>query len=323
MIEPTAPRLVGGLFCTPHAGGQARIVADEVELRVVQHERGIDGIQCGVNFDIDAEGAPARSDCGNRDRIVRLDKDVEVMPRVKTISVCHDIERGHGHRVSDPALATRADAAGDAVLDRMLAIERAAGVCATYSVIGCMLEAVRARIVSAGHACAFHSYDHVVPATGLAARAVRRLRGGDPNPWQLERCRQVDYRLKGYRPPQSRLTPDLEDRNLCFHGFEWLATSAWSLGFREPRMENGIVKIPILLDDYEMYHDGVSFARWQQKALDLIDANAFVAVSLQDCYAEFWLTHYAEFLAAIRDRGRLRTLDEVAAEVALAHARWV
>jgi len=282
-----------------------------------------DDVPC-ERFVAEREGGWWRLDvAGNRDRIVPLDKDVEVTPRVKTICVCHDIERGDGHRVADPALAARADAAGDAVLDRMLAIERAAGVRATYSVVGRMLDEVRPRIASAGHACAFHSYDHVVPPTGLVARVARRLRGGAPNPYQLERCRQVDYRLKGYRPPQSRLTPDLGDRNLSFHGFEWLASSAWSLGFREPRMENGIVKIPILLDDHRMFRDGLSFARWQQEALDLIDANAFVAFSLHDCYAEFWLAHYAELLATVRERGRLRTLDEVAAEVALAHARWV
>jgi len=53
-----------------------------------------------------------------------------------------------------------------------------------------------------------------------------------------------------------------------------------------------------------------------------IDAHEFVAFSLHDCYAEHWLPHYAELLAAVAARGRLRTLDEVAADVALAHARW-
>jgi hypothetical protein len=133
----------------------------------------------------------------------------------------------------------------------------------------------------------------------------------------------VDYRLKGYRPPQSRLSADLGDGNLSFHGFEWLASSAWSLGFRAPRMENGIVKIPILFDDYEMFRKGVPFAEWRARALALVDTRPFVAFSLHDCYAEHWLPHYAGFLADIRARGQLRTLDEVAADVALAHARWV
>ena len=88
-------------------------------------------------------------------------------------------------------------------------------------------------------------------------------------------------------------------------------------------MENGLVKIPILFDDYEMFRNGVPFAKWRQKALALVDADEFVAFSLHDCYADFWLPHYAEFLAEVRERGRLRTLDEVAAEVTLAHARWI
>lgn len=262
----------------------------------------------------------------NRDRIVPLDKDVDVAPRpAKTICVCHDIERGHGHRTTDPEVAARADAAADAALDRMLALEQAAGVPATYSVVGLFFDEVRGRIERHGHSCAFHSYDHSVAPRGLAGvigRWLRRRGVPHADTTQLERCRHVDYRLKGYRPPQSRLTRGLSDRHLSFYNFAWLASSAWSLGFRAPRMENGVVKIPILFDDYELFRDGVSFETWRRKALGLIDAHSFVAFSLHDCYADRWLPHYADFLRELRDRGCFRTLDQVAADVALSHARW-
>ena len=49
---------------------------------------------------------------------------------------------------------------------------------------------------------------------------------------QLPRCREVDYRIKGYRPPRSQITPELSDRNLLFHNFEWLASMMAELARR-------------------------------------------------------------------------------------------
>jgi glycosyltransferase involved in cell wall biosynthesis len=263
----------------------------------------------------------------NRERIVVLDKDVEVVRRTKTIALCHDVERGYGHRATDPEHAVRADAGAEAALEAMLAIERAAGVRATYSVVGLFLDEVRDRIVRDGHALAFHSWDHPVAATQTLRARVRDRLTGRPRAHahdarQLGLCRDADYRLKGYRPPQSRLTRGIADRHLSHHGFEWLASSAASLRRTTPALENGIVKIPILFDDYAMFRDGEPFEQWRDEALAAIDAHEFVAFSLHDCYAEHWLPHYADFLAAVRARGRLRTLDQVAADVALAHARW-
>jgi hypothetical protein len=263
----------------------------------------------------------------NQDRVVRLDKGADVTPAERTICVCHDVERGRGHRRSDPDFARVAEAAAPAALAEMLAVERRLGVRATYSVLGAFLPEVRAAIERDGHALGFHSYDHADGAwrRTLGHRA-RRLAGRPP--WddeaaQLSRCRAVDYRPKGYRPPQSRLTPGLSDRNLAFHEFEWLASSAASLGFREPRMERGVVKLPILFDDYDLFRKGTSFDAWRRRALELVDAHGFVAFGLHDCYADRWLPHYEAFLRELQTRGRLRTLDEVAADVALAHARWV
>ena len=44
------------------------------------------------------------------------------------------------------------------------------------------------------------------------------------------RVATIDYRIKGYRPAQSRITAELTDANLAFHNFEWLASSRYSLG---------------------------------------------------------------------------------------------
>src|SRR5438132_14160243 len=67
------------------------------------------------------------------------------------------------------------------------------------------------------------------------------VKGG--NRGQLQKCREIDYRVKGYRPPQSRITSELSDTRLAFHNFEWLASSAHSLQTSLPELRNRIVKI--------------------------------------------------------------------------------
>ena len=171
-----------------------------------------------------------------------------------------------------------------------------------------------------------HSYDHRI-ANGNgngAGRLLRwRNRGQHHDHRQLLLCRDVDHRVKGYRPPQSRLSPGLCDANLSHFNYEWLATSAYSLGFAQPRAENGIVKIPIAFDDYDLHRGVIDYPEWEQRALRHIDENEFVAFGLHDCYASHWLPHYEGFLERIREHARLATLDEVAAEVMRSEARWV
>lgn len=236
----------------------------------------------------------------NRASIVTPERRAETCELGKTVCVCHDIERGMGHREVDPAFGRQADADAAISLDRMLAIEKRAGIRATYCVVGCFLSEVRGRIEGEGHALAFHSYDH------------------DTGREQLAACRRVDYRIKGYRPPRSILTPELRGPHLCWHNFEWLASSASSLGFAAPRLDDRLVKIPILLDDFEMHRSGWSFEEWRRRAIQAIRQHDFVALSLHDCYAAHWLPQYDGFLDEIKAMARLRTLDEVAADLYIA-----
>lgn len=238
----------------------------------------------------------------NRNRIV-LPRAIErARVRPTTICIAHDIERGLGHLDSDAEFAQVASRESDRHLDDMLLVEREAGVHTTYSVVGSLLPEVRQRIADGGHALAFHSFDH-----RLGSR-------------QLARCRAVDYRLPGYRPPQSRLTRELREANLCLHNVEWLAASVHVLGASTPALRHRIVNIPIHLDDYPMYASGTAYRVWERQALDAIDRHGFVALGLHDCYGSWWLPHYRRFLAAIMRRGALRTIDEVAWDVSLASA---
>lgn len=215
----------------------------------------------------------------------------------KTVCLCHDTERGWGHLDVDPAYAEQANRRAPKDLEMMLQIERELEVRVTYHVVACFLNEVEDSIKHDGHCIAFHSYDH------------------DLNADQLDRCRQVDDTVKGYRAPRNVITAELNDENLKRNGFEWLASSVNAFGFSTPRLENDIAKIPVLFDDFDLYKAKIPYDDWERNAVRRIHENEFVAVGLHDCYAEFWLPHYREFLAKIRPLARFKTFDEVSAEV--------
>lgn len=241
--------------------------------------------------------------------VLVAEKGMETIPEEKTICICHDIERGLGHVGIDPDFVPIAEASSPNSLDEMLALERAAHVRATYNVVGILLNEVRPRIEADGHCVAFHSYDHQIDAAG-----------GTPVP-QLRKCRSVDYRIKGYRAPRSVLTDELTEANLCASNFEWLASSASSLGMRRPEMRNRIVRVPILFDDFPLFRGRMSYAEWERAALEQIEANHFVAFGLHDCYAPHWLPHYRDLLRRVGGLGTLRTVDAVAFDVIMRSAR--
>lgn len=220
----------------------------------------------------------------------------KITPGRKTICLCHDLERGLGHIGTDPIVAERANKDWLSKLEKMLRIEKEMTVKATYNVVGCIFNEVRIRIEREGHCMAFHSYDHNL------------------NVEQLQKCRQIDNHVRGYRPPQSVITTELSDDSLRFYNFEWLASSANSLGINYPKMQNGIVKIPISFDDFDLYRRTVKYEDWERSAIESIKRNRFVAFCLHDCYANYWLSDYERFLGMIVGLGKLKTLDEVAKE---------
>jgi peptidoglycan/xylan/chitin deacetylase (PgdA/CDA1 family) len=243
----------------------------------------------------------------NRDRVVppRLRRDE--VERGRWICVCHDVEAGLGHTGLDEDLVRRAEREWRQSVREMRRVEREAGVRATYNVVGRLLPEVRAELEADGHCLAFHSYDHRLPGDE---------RPGDVD--QLRACRRVDMRIKGYRPPQSRLTPDLSDERLLERNFEWLASGRSSLGVDEPVLRNGLVRIPIALDDFPLYTGKLGLDRWEELLLEHVAAREVAVLSLHDCYAPLWLDRYPALLDRLAGLGTFRTLDEVAAEAALA-----
>jgi hypothetical protein len=264
-----------------------------------------------------------------RERIVVPERRSEPLPAGPTVCVCHDVERGLGHGPGDPDLGFDVEAAARHGLDRMLAVEAEAGCAATYHVVGLLFDELRPRIEEGGHALAFHSFDHPVPNARhrlldrLHARFDRRRTRASvdlrDSP-QLWKCRSVDYRAKGYRPPQSRIGTDLTDAKLCFYNFEWLASNVRSLGFEEPRLENGLVKVPVLADDFELYRSRMPYREWEEWVVETLTGRDFASLCLHDCYAPFWSDGYPRLLERVQRLGRVVTVDALAAEVTLANA---
>jgi hypothetical protein len=265
----------------------------------------------------------------NLGRVIRPEPGSADLAATRMIAICHDIERGLGHRGIDDELAALADRTGDASLDDMLQHEARAGVRATYNVVGCLLPNVRSRIEAGRHTLGFHSYDHVIdrwwPVSQWRRRLHRRLAVGrgasSAAPIdQLTGCREIDYRIRGYRPPQSRITHELGSANLCRHNFEWLASSTHSLRLDTPTHRHRMVRIPIVMDDYELYTGRLTWEEWERRALHNAARRDFTALSLHDCYGRLWLPRYARLLDRLQQIAPLVTLDDVAARVFLTTA---
>ncbi|MCW5977812.1 MAG: hypothetical protein KIT09_07025 [Bryobacteraceae bacterium] len=216
---------------------------------------------------------------------------------LKGICLFHDIEEDVDTPVSRRECREN--------LLRMLELERQAGVRVTYSVLGALFTEKRPVIGSYGFdSFAFHSFNH---------------RTEDLS--QLERVRKVDLRVKGYRPPQSRMGPELGDYELTYHNFEWLLSSAGSLGNAQPSLENGIVKIPVHLDDFELHRGGVDFSRWRDSAFELLERHPVAAIGLHDCYGRKWIGGYEALLADLKKHHAFWTCDDIARVVFTSPAR--
>ncbi len=242
----------------------------------------------------------------NREKIVIPERKQEEMKKEKTICLAHDIEAGLGHIGVDSELVESANKNHKLYLKEMLEIEKDFNLLVTYNIVGCMLDEVREEIICHGrtneYCIAFHSFDHNIKNA------------------QLYKCKDVDYRIKGYRPPQSKITSELTTANLAFNNFEWLASSAHSLNIKKPILDSGIVKIPIMFDDYSMYKDKVSYQDWEDRAIRTVEENDFVAFCLHDCYAQYWLPHYKSFLNKISELGKFKTFNQVAEEEFLSNS---
>jgi hypothetical protein len=231
----------------------------------------------------------------NADRVVRLTPSAPEARKADQrplICVFHDIEENVDADVSVGECSDN--------LVAMLGIEKSRRVRATYNVVGTCFASKRQQIWNCdnGHSLGFHSFNH-----DLADET------------QLTRCRQVDLQVKGYRPPQSKITPELTDYRLSYFNFEWLASGERSLGVKCCTLQNGIVKIPILTDDYPLFTGSQDYAEWEHRLLECARTRSFLAFSLHDCYGKFWINHYDALLEKLAAIGSFVTAEELSNRV--------
>jgi hypothetical protein len=227
----------------------------------------------------------------NSDRIARLVTDTKIAAGDEEgtrICVFHDIEENVDTNISAAECAYN--------LTKMLEIENELGVNATYNILGLLFRSKREEIQASNprHSLAFHSFNHNLDDLG-----------------QLQQCRKVDLRVRGYRTPKSRITSELSDYALAYFNFEWLASSDSSLGHPDCKLKNGIVKIPIHQDDYPLAIKSVDYPRWEADLLDHAHTHTFFAFGLHDCYAREWLRHYPRLLGELSKIGRFVTADQL------------
>lgn len=261
-----------------------RVYDDDVRTR-------FDAVRQGSRWIVDVRANAGRWVPG-KTRSDRLAEDPAIV-------ICHDTERELGHVGIDPEFVLVAARHSRESLHEILDIEAQRGVRGTYDVVGCLMNELRPAIEARGHEVSFHSYDHT----------------GRQN--QLGMCREVDYRIKGYRAPQSKLTDELSDAMLARHNFEWLGSSDSSFGTSEPEMHGGVVRLPILFDDFPLYKEAMSYDGWERRLFDIIRNRWFAAFGLHDCYAHLWLPRFDDLLGRLSGLGRLTTMGEIAASVAL------
>jgi hypothetical protein len=227
---------------------------------------------------------------GNASRVTRLSEskgDAYLGGTIKRICVFHDVEGNVDTPVSSAECVDN--------LDRMLQIEQCLDLNATYNILGTLFSRKIAQVRASNpkHSIGFHSFNHEL--TDLT---------------QLPQCRRVDLRVRGYRPPKSRITSELSDYNLTKFNFEWFACGARSLGYASCNLENGIAKIPIHFDDYSLFL-GKPYEQWENELLGHARATPFFSFCLHDCYAGKWLGRYRELLIKLASIKSLATADEI------------
>jgi len=155
------------------------------------------------------------------------------------------------------------------------------------------------------------SYQPVLVINRKVQNKIRSQLALPPIINQFAECRNIDWRIKGYRHYQPEPIENINDKDLCYYNFEWIAIDDKTPD-AGPILQNRVVKIPVFCDIFEMHQSGISYETWEKAAVERIKQSNFTAIGLHGSYSSNWLPYYSDFVKTISSLGQLKTFNEVA-----------
>jgi hypothetical protein len=142
---------------------------------------------------------------------------------------------------------------------------------------------------------------------------------GDPGQLraELELCRRVSSRTKGYRLAGAREPGPSEAFELCYHKFDWILVGDLPAAFPTPRLDAGMVKIPLVATDADLRSNDLG--RWVNQTLDRVRRGGPLALSLGRNWWTLKVERRRELLDRLLLSVELTTCDRLAEDWILRH----
>ncbi len=188
-------------------------------------------------------------------------------PAPNMITFYHDVEQDFDND-ADIGVCRR-------MINEFLAIEKQYGIPATYNVVGKIFREqpdLINTILEAGQEIAFHSFNH------------QKDWRPDYFANEVKLCRETSAIPVGYRSPCSQFNNDTL-QTLWDNKFLWDAESD---DRREPYfVYKGLVRLPIAMDDWEVFVQRISPVQWVEKFSELLKTRAYVSIGSHDVYTSY------------------------------------
>jgi len=188
-------------------------------------------------------------------------------PSKYLVAFYHDIEQNCDHEANVETCRY--------VLQEYLKLEKKYDIPVTYNVVGKFFSEqpdLIDWIIKSGQEIAFHSYSHQV-----VSKSESYIN-------EIDLCRKISSIPCGYRSPRS-LCSDASMKHLWEKGFLWNAEAD---ARKEPYfLYEGLVRIPIINDDYSLYTGVMSNDEWIQQFSRLFQTRTFITYGSHDVYTSY------------------------------------
>lgn len=161
------------------------------------------------------------------------------------------------------------------MVDEFLKLEKKYSIPVTYNVVGKLFDEqpdLIKRILVEGQEVAFHSFNH---QTDWNEKYFSN---------EIDLCRKTSQIPTGYRSPRSQINRNAV-KTIWEKGFLWNAEGDFH---KEPYfIYKGLVRLPIIGDDWPLYLGEVTTERWVQNFSSLLQTRTYIAFGLHDYIASF------------------------------------